>query len=52
MPNLTYIWPNLFYINMKKIKNMELFDLSMVSGGDTGSASNKWLKSLIMSIHR
>lgn len=43
-PNLTYIWPNLFYINMKKIKNMELFDLSMVSGGDTGSASNKWLK--------
>lgn len=44
-PNLTYIWPNFFYINMKKIKNKNLFDLAMVSGGDTGSATDRWLKS-------
>jgi hypothetical protein len=44
-PNLTYIWPNLFYINMNTVKNMELFDLSIIKGGDTGSASSIWLSS-------
>lgn len=44
-PNLKYIWPNLFYINMKTIKYMDLFELHIVPGGDTGSASNNWLQS-------
>jgi hypothetical protein len=40
---LTYIWPNLFYINMNKIRNSHLLDLSIIPGGDTGSASSRWL---------
>ena len=43
--NLIYIWPNLFYMNMNTIKNKDLIDLSKVNGGDTGSATDKWLKS-------
>jgi hypothetical protein len=42
----SYIWPNLFYINMNTAKHLELFDLSIISSvGDTGSASHKWLES-------
>jgi hypothetical protein len=44
-PNLLYIWPNLFYINMNTIKNIKLLDFTIITGGDTGSASHNWLKS-------
>jgi hypothetical protein len=44
-PNLKYIWPNLLYINMKTIKYADKFELGLVPGGDTGSASHKWLQS-------
>ena len=43
--SLVYIWPNLFYINMNKIKNSNLLDFSIVPSGDTGSASSRWLSS-------
>tara|TARA_B100001989_G_C24366483_1_gene377193 strand:+ start:263 stop:613 length:351 start_codon:yes stop_codon:yes gene_type:complete len=43
-PNLKYIWPNIFYINMKVIKNIDNFNLDIMPPGDTGSASNKWLQ--------
>jgi hypothetical protein len=42
-----YIWPNLFYLDTEKMTENELliFDLSLVPGADTGSASWVWLKS-------
>lgn len=44
-PHLRYIWPNLFYVDLNKLKHLELFKLGFISGGDTGSASHDWLKS-------
>lgn len=43
--NLQYVWPNFFYININKVKNIPLLNFSKVDGGDTGSASYLWLKS-------
>ena len=43
--HLRYIWPNLFYVDLNKLKHIELFKLNFISGGDTGSASHHWLKS-------
>lgn len=43
-PNTKYIWPNLFYININNLNiNKDDFNLC-IDGGDTGSASSKWLK--------
>lgn len=43
-PNIKYIWPNLFYINMNKIKYIDDFNLHLIPDNDTGSASYKWLQ--------
>ena len=44
-PNIKYIWPNLFYINMNKIKYIDDFNLhSLGINYDTGSSSYKWLQ--------
>ena len=43
-PNLKYMWGNFFYINTLKIQNIDVLDFSIVPGGDSGSASYKWLK--------
>jgi hypothetical protein len=43
-PNLLYFWPNLFYLDMTRAPNIDKLDLGLITGGDTGSASNKWLK--------
>uniref|UniRef100_A0A6C0KQX0 Nucleotide-diphospho-sugar transferase domain-containing protein n=1 Tax=viral metagenome TaxID=1070528 RepID=A0A6C0KQX0_9ZZZZ len=43
--NLTYIWPNLFYLNMNTAPYIDQFELGMVLHGDTGSASHRWLSS-------
>lgn len=43
-PNIKYIWPNLFYINMNKIKYIDDFNLHLIPNNDTGSASYKWLQ--------
>lgn len=42
-PHLRYIWPNLFYVDLNKLKHIELFKLN-IDGADTGSASHHWLK--------
>lgn len=43
-PNLKYIWPNYFYIDMNKSNvNFDEFNLH-IDGADTGSASSKWLQ--------
>ena len=42
--NIKYIWPNFFYINMNKIKYIDDFNLHLIPGADTGSASYKWLQ--------
>lgn len=41
-----YFWPNFFYLNTKKARNMELMNLSYLPDMDSGSASSVWLKSL------
>ena len=38
------MWGNFFYINTLKIQNIDILDFSIVPGGDSGSASSKWLK--------
>lgn len=42
-PRLQYIWPNLFYVDLNKLKHIELFKLN-IDGADTGSASHHWLE--------
>ena len=43
--DIKYIWPNLFYINMNKIKYIDDFNLhSLGIHYDTGTASYKWLQ--------
>ena len=43
--NLKYMWGNFFYLNTKIIKNLNILDFSIVDGGDSGSASYRWLNS-------
>ena len=47
-PNMKYFWPNFFYINMHKIQHAHLLNLSILPGGDTGSASSVWLKTMMV----
>jgi hypothetical protein len=44
-PGLVYFWPNLFYLDMRRAPNIDKLDMGIVTGGDTGSATNTWLKS-------
>ena len=44
-PGLVYFWPNLFYLDMRRAPNTDKLNMGLVLGGDTGSASNIWLKS-------
>ena len=44
-PGLVYFWPNLFYLDMKRAPNTDKLNMGIVTGGDTGSATNIWLKS-------
>jgi hypothetical protein len=41
--HLRYIWPNFFYVDLNKLKHIELFKLN-IDGADTGSASHHWLE--------
>jgi hypothetical protein len=40
---INYIWPNLFYMDMRKIQNKEILSFGFHQEGDTGSASSIWL---------
>lgn len=41
--DITYMWPNLLYIDMRKIDNIDKLRLGCGDGGDTGADSHEWL---------
>jgi len=43
-PGLVYLWPNLFYLDVRRAPNIDKLGLNLTPGNDTGSASSIWLK--------
>jgi len=41
-----YPWPNIFFIDTRRVPNVELIDWSLASGTDTGGKCAKWLSLL------
>lgn len=42
--NLTYMWPNFFYMDTSRVDHLDALSFDLVPGGDSGSASKKWLE--------
>ena len=43
-PGIDYIWPNLFYFNIPKLRFSELIDWDFLPGTDTGGKMSHWLQ--------